>query len=77
MNKTNLVEMLNSGEVEIKFKKSDGTTRVMNATLKDTPILSFQPDTEALSVVDTALDEYRAFRFDTVLEVNGTPVNIA
>lgn len=78
MNRNTVVNLLKEGTVEIKFTKNDGSLRVLNATLNAdvTGIEVAANPTEggALSVLDTNIDEYRAFRWDSVKSVNGVTV---
>lgn len=78
MNKTTVVNLLKEGTVAISFTKADGSTRVANATLDVENIdVSATPTTsEALSFFDTDINEWRAFRWDSLKTVNGTAVSL-
>lgn len=73
-----LKEILTNEVKIITFKKDDGTTRVMKCTLQPNvlpkQILTEEHKTrkenkDVLSVWDLDLNEWRAFRFDRVLEI--------
>lgn len=79
MNKTTLVNLLKEGTVEVKFTKADGTLRTMNATLdvENVDVTAHPTSGETLSVMDTSINEWRAFRYDSIKEVNGAPVSLS
>jgi len=64
--------------VEIKFKKTDGTERIMNCTLKEGIIVPHEKKTEkvkkvnenVLPVFDLDKKEWRSFRLDSILSIN-------
>lgn len=75
--KTTLVNLLKEGTVSLKFTKADGSLRVMNATLdvEGFDAAAAAPTTaESASVFDTDKSEWRAFRWDSLKEINGTAV---
>lgn len=65
---------LKAGPVELTFEKKDGTMRVMNASLEESKLPSYEKKTErtrsandeVLSVVDLDKNEWRSFRFDSI-----------
>lgn len=76
LNRTAIVNLLKEGEVAIKFTKTDGSVRVMNATLDVEGVeVSANPTSGAsLNVFDNSLGEWRAFRWEALTEVNGEAV---
>lgn len=80
MNRTTVVNLLKEGTVEIKFTKLDGSDRTLIGTLNEdvTGIEVAGNPTEggSLSVLDTAIDEYRQFRWESVKSVNGVAVSL-
>ena len=76
MNRTELLNELNDGILEVTFTKRDGTKRVMNATLREELITtektakgnSFFENDEVIRCFDTDIEEWRSFRVDSVIE---------
>jgi len=79
INRNTVVNLLKEGTVEIKFTKTDGSLRVLNGTLNEeltgVEVAANPTEGGALSVLDTNLGEYRAFRWESVKSVAGTAVN--
>lgn len=69
-----LKSMLRMGGVELTFTKTDGTERVMNASLEETKIPVYEsktgrtktPNDEVISVVDIDIGEWRSVRYDSI-----------
>lgn len=62
-------------QVTITFKKSDGTDRVMNCTLKDSviPLVENPKASDNLCTVwDTDLNSWRSFKFENIKQINFT-----
>lgn len=76
-----LIELLKMQTVNIEFTKKDGTVRKMTCTLMPEMLLAqtdieehiqrkaYNPD--ILAVFDIEKDEWRSFRWDSLLTVNG------
>lgn len=77
LSKSNIVNMLHNGIINVKFTKKDGTERVMKCTLLENIIKPHEKTTERekkvnediLSVWDVEKDAWRSFRYDSILEV--------
>ena len=76
--KNDLIKKLEKGVVSISFTKKDGTLREMACTL-DTTIIpdEFAPKgvertkpVDSLSVFDVEKNEWRSFRWDSLISVN-------
>jgi len=75
MNRTELLNELNDGILEVTFTKRDGTKRVMNATLME-ELITVQPNgngtayenDEVIRCFDTDIEQWRSFRVDSVIE---------
>lgn len=86
MQKSNVLELLNAGAVDLSFTKVDGSTRQMLATLSEdivpgrmNPADSIRYEKNAQSVCavwDMANNGWRSFRWESVTEVNGTNTKI-
>lgn len=86
MTKNELREMLSDSEVDVTFIKVDGSKRVMRATLDGGRIpQNPEPHVQkkaakeaerALAVWDVRNNGWRSFRWDSILEVNGTVTKI-
>jgi hypothetical protein len=69
------VDMLKLGPAKVKFTKSDGSTRVMNCTLKEDLIPQLEKKTDrvkklneaVLPVYDLDAKGWRSFRLDSVI----------
>lgn len=68
-----LVTKLQAGVVTIRFQKANGTERRMSATLNPAviPLQAAEPEESAttLTVWDTEVQDWRAFRLDSILSV--------
>ena len=77
ISKSNILNMLQSGIVSIKFTKVDGTERTMKCTLAEGIIKPHERKTDKektannniVSVWDVENDAWRSFRLDSVLEI--------
>lgn len=73
-----LRSMLLMGPVEVKFKKSDGTERVMNCTLEEGVAVPHEnktdrvkkPNPDVCPVWDLKKEQWRSFRYDSIMEIN-------
>lgn len=77
MNREQLIDLLKNNVCSVTFTKVDGTTRRMECTLKD----EFLPEAyrgkgtvlteggSSISVMETATNQWKAFRIDSVLKV--------
>jgi len=78
ISKSNLVNMLHGGIVQVKFTKKDGTERTMKCTLAEGIIVPHEKKTDrekivnedTLSVWDVENNGWRSFRLDSVIEIN-------
>jgi len=79
LSKSNVVRLLKSGIVGVKFTKTDGTERTMKCTLLEGYIDKYERKTEdrekkvnedVISVWDVEKKGWRAFRYDSLLEVH-------
>ena len=67
--------LLKEGVVTVEFEKVDGTLRVMNCTLKDTPVVEKKTNIvrkqsdEVISAFDVDLQEWRSFRLDSLKKI--------
>jgi len=74
-NKTEMLKLLKSKVVVVTFKKKDGSDRVMNASLRSDLIVPYEKKTERVlnrndevqSVFDVDLQEWRSFRWDSLV----------
>jgi len=77
VSKTNIMNMLHNGIINIKFTKTDGSERTMKCTLIDSIVKPYEKKTDKektineniLSVWDIEKDAWRSFRLDSVLEI--------
>lgn len=77
ISKSNIVRMLYGGVINIKFRKIDGTERLMKCTLLEHYIKPLDKKTDKvkkeneglLSVWDVEKEGWRSFRVDSILEV--------
>ena len=81
MTKSEILESLKAGKVDLEFIKSDGTLRKMVATLSDDLIVYANAPTNskkqsefALPVWDTEVNGWRSFRWDSLKLVNGVEI---
>ena len=78
LSKTNVMNMLHSGIVNIKFTKTDGSKRHMKCTLMDAFIKPHEKKTDRdkkineniISVWDVDKEGWRSFRFDSIISIN-------
>ena len=76
INKTDLKQLLKKNTVEIKFKKKDGSERVMNCTLISDVVPVYEKKTERvrpdndnlLAVWDLDKEAFRSFKLDSVID---------
>lgn len=72
-----LLSMLHKEVVSVRFVKRDGTERDMNCTLKEGIVVPYEKKTdkekvrneEVLAVWDIDKNEWRSFRWDSILSV--------
>lgn len=81
-NKTELIEKLKTSEVTVSFKKKDGTIRDMKCTLMESKIPKNEvantsdvtkqrkKNEEVLAVFDLEKNEWRSFRWDSLITAN-------
>ena len=77
LSKSNIKNMLDTGIVNVKFKKTDGSERLMKCTLLEGIIKEYEKKTEktrpvsedTLSVWDVEKDGWRSFRYDSIIEI--------
>ena len=83
MTRSEILESLKSGKVDLEFIKADGTLRKMVATLSDdfivydsTPTNSKKQNDHALPVWDPDANGWRSFRWDSLKLVNGVEIPV-
>lgn len=72
-----LYDQLRNGIVEVVFTKADGTERILKGTLQDAYVPEDYHTTElhpvldqvTMSVIDTEINEWRAFRLDKIKSI--------
>lgn len=77
ISKTNLVNMLQTGIVNVKFTKTDGSERDMKCTLMNEIVKPHEKKTDRekkineniLSVWDVDKESWRSFRFDSIISI--------
>ena len=77
LSKSNVLNMLQNGIVNVKFTKADGSERLMKCTLAEGIVKPHEKETDRekaannniISVWDVEKDAWRSFRLDTVLEI--------
>lgn len=81
MTKSEILESLKAGKVDLEFIKADGTLRKMVATLSDdfivyenAPSNSKKQNDHALPVWDTGVNGWRSFRWDSLKLVDGVEI---
>jgi len=84
MKKSEVIEKLSNGVVDIQFTKVSGATRLMKATLNDNSI-AYQNISEVVNtkknpdnvqpVWDVDASGWRSFRWSSVTEVDGVTVS--
>lgn len=85
MEKSNVIELLKNGEVNIEFTKVNGEQRVMHCTLQESmlpaqidveeAIQKKKPNPDVLAVWDIQSEGWRSFRWDSLKTVNGEIYN--
>ena len=78
ISKTNLFNMLESGIVNLKFTKTDGTERDMKCTLMKDIVKPHDKKTDRekkvneniVSVWDVEKESWRSFRFDSIISIH-------
>lgn len=71
-----LKDLLRTNVVVVRFKKADGTERVMNCTLRDDVVVPHEKTTERVKPVNESVcpvwdidkKAWRSFRYDSVME---------
>jgi hypothetical protein len=71
------MNMLTTDIVNIKFKKADGSERLMKCTLLEGWVKEYEKKSEktrkvsedTLSVWDVEKDGWRSFRYDSIIEI--------
>jgi hypothetical protein len=77
LSKSNIKNMLTTDIVNVKFKKADGSERLMKCTLLEGWVKEYEKKTEktrpvsedTLSVWDVEKDGWRSFRYDSIIEI--------
>ena len=78
LSKTNIINMLNNGIVNVKFTKTDGSERVMKCTLMESFVKPHEKKTDRekkendniVSVWDIEKEGWRSFRYDSIISIN-------
>jgi ribosomal protein L19E len=77
ISKSNILNLLKQGVIEVKFKKVDGSERVMKCTLLESYVKPHEKTTDrekkvnedVISVWDVEKEGWRSFRYDSVIDV--------
>ena len=77
ISKSNILNLLHTGVIEVKFKKVDGSERVMKCTLLESYVKPHEKTTDrekkinedVISVWDVEKEGWRSFRYDSVIDV--------
>jgi len=77
LSKSNIKNMLTTDIVNVKFKKADGSERLMKCTLLEGWVKEYEKKTEktrkvsedAINVWDVEKDGWRSFRYDSIIEI--------
>ena len=77
LSKSNIKNMLTTDIVNVKFKKTDGSERLMKCTLLEGWVKEYEKKSEktrpvsedTLSVWDVEKDGWRSFRYDSIIEI--------
>jgi len=77
LSKSNIKNMLNTGIINVKFTKTNGSERLMKCTLIKEIVKEYEKKTEKtrpvsediLSVWDVEKDGWRSFRYDSIIEI--------
>ena len=75
--KNELIEMLKERIINVKFTKTDGSVRSMKCTLNEKIVPSYENksgrekniNNNIVVVWDTEKEDWRSFRYDSVIEV--------
>lgn len=75
--KSNILRLLKNNILEVKFKKVDGSERVMKCTLREDYAKPHEKTTERekkinediISVWDVEKDAWRSFRYDSLIAI--------
>lgn len=77
LSKSNIKNMLTTDIVNVKFKKIDGSERLMKCTLLEGIVKEYEKKSEktrkvsedTISVWDVENDGWRSFRYDSIIEI--------
>ena len=77
LSKSNIKNMLTTDIVNVKFKKADGSERLMKCTLLEGWVKEYEKKTEktrkvsedTINVWDVEKDGWRSFRYDSIIEI--------
>lgn len=77
LSKSNIKNMLTTDIVNVKFKKTDGSERLMKCTLLEGWVKEYEKKSEktrpvsedTLSVWDVEKNGWRSFRYDSIIEI--------
>jgi len=77
ISKSNIKNMLTTDIVNVKFKKADGSERLMKCTLLEGWVKEYEKKSEktrpvsedTLSVWDVEKNGWRSFRYDSIIEI--------
>jgi mannitol/fructose-specific phosphotransferase system IIA component len=77
LSKTNVINMLQTGIVNVKFTKTDGSEREMKCTLLESIAIPHVKKTDRekkindniISVWDVDKQDWRSFRFDSIISI--------
>ena len=77
LSKSNIKNMLNTDIVNVKFKKMDGSERLMKFTLLEGIVKEYEKKSEktrkvsedTITVWDVENDGWRSFRYDSIIEI--------
>lgn len=78
LSKSNIINMLSTGIVNVKFTKLDGTIRDMKCTLAESIIKPHEKKTDRekkinediISVWDIDKEGWRSFRYDSIISIH-------
>jgi len=78
LSKSNIMNMLNTGIVNVKFTKTDGTERDMKCTLMSEIVKPHEKKTDrekkvnedVISVWDIDKEGWRSFRYDSIISIH-------
>jgi len=76
VNRDELIEILKSRIVEVRFEKTNGEERVMQCTLredhlppKNDSIKKYKPNTKVIAAYDVDKKGWRSFRVDRIIDL--------